>query len=95
MFDEALFQNYTGFGDYNTFLTNVRHWTGSTDGLQIVSQSSLTVDPRTIIETSGKARMISIDGGHTAECACSDMHFSEAILHPKGVAVVDDFFNVA
>jgi hypothetical protein len=95
VFDELLNLDHSGFGEFQTFVANVKQWTGSIDGIQVIKQSSLSVDPSTVINLSGKARMISVDGGHTAECASNDMMLAQSVLHPYGIAIVDDFFNVS
>lgn len=41
----------------------------------------------------GKARIFSIDGGHTAESTFDDMKKSYSCLEYGGVMIIDDFFN--
>ena len=82
----------SGHGDRETFLQNVRQWTGLTD-VNIIQSSSLDVRPDQIINTVGPCRLVSIDGGHTEECSHSDLHLIEAVLIERGVAILDDFYN--
>lgn len=42
---------------------------------------------------SGPLRLISIDGGHTAETTAHDLATAESALHPGGVIVLDDCFH--
>ncbi len=39
------------------------------------------------------ARLISIDGGHTVDVVCHDLHLSTDILKDGGVIIMDDIFN--
>ena len=41
----------------------------------------------------GKLRIVSVDGGHTAEIAAHDLAVAEAALAEGGIIVVDDVFN--
>ena len=82
----------SGQGDRETFLQNVRQWTGLTD-VNIIQSSSLDVRPEQIINTVGPCRLVSIDGGHTEECSHNDLHLVEAVLIERGVAILDDFYN--
>jgi hypothetical protein len=37
--------------------------------------------------------LFSVDGGHTYECALSDLQLADAVLAERGVVILDDFFN--
>lgn len=82
----------SGFGDRDTFLRNVRHWTGDAD-ITTIQSSSLDVKPADIIEAVGQCRLVSIDGGHTEEIAYNDLQLIETVLTERGVVILDDFFN--
>ena len=84
--------DHSGHGGREQFLQNVSRWTGDTD-VDIIQSSSLDVRPDQIIRTVGPCRLVSIDGGHTEECALSDLQLIEAVLVERGVAILDDFFN--
>jgi len=82
----------SGAGDEARFRANVARWAGREDVLTI-TDSSLNVRADQLLSAAGPVRMISIDGGHTAECAENDLKLAEAVLREDGVAVLDDVFN--
>ncbi|MGH7046840.1 MAG: class I SAM-dependent methyltransferase [Stellaceae bacterium] len=85
----------SGRGDRERFLQNVRVFSGREQDILIIPKSSLTVTPGEIVEKLGPARLISIDGGHTAECTVNDLRLAEASLHNRGVVILDDYFNAS
>ena len=42
---------------------------------------------------SGVARFIHIDGEHDIDCLASDLELAHAVLHPKGLIVLDDMLH--
>ena len=83
----------SGRGDREIFLANIRQWRGQCDDISIIARSSLEVTPDDIVSQCGKARLVSIDGGHTEECVLNDLMLIQQILTDHGVAVIDDYFS--
>lgn len=83
----------SGAGDREIFLAHAQRWLGNTARLQVLQRSSLEVRPEDILQHSGPVRMASIDGGHTEECVINDLMLIQSVLAPKGVVILDDFFN--
>lgn len=83
----------SGRGDRDKFLSNFEVWAGAPSDVIIISRSSLDVRPKDILSTCGHARLVSIDGGHTEECAMNDLRLIESVLTETGIVVLDDYFN--
>jgi len=83
----------SGRGDQTIFLDNIKRWRGDTDDVTIFARSSLDVSAQDIIGAVGTLRLLSIDGGHTEECAFNDICLAERVLHDHGVAILDDVFH--
>lgn len=93
VFDRAeLNEDRSGAGDERRFRCNTVRWAGR-DDVHVIADSSLNVRPAQVLETCGRVRMISVDGGHTARCAENDLKLGEALLRDDGVAILDDVFN--
>ncbi|MCG5432464.1 class I SAM-dependent methyltransferase [Mycobacterium sp. MYCO198283] len=83
----------SGEGDRTRFLANVARWS-DTDGLVVHQGDSTLLAPPQLRELAGgPVRIISVDGGHTAETVHSDLRLAEATLADGGVVVADDVFN--
>ncbi len=94
VFDQqALNLDRSGKGDYQVFRRNVERWGGNWGKLNIITKSSLEVQPQEIEIHSGPLRMFSIDGGHTAQCVVNDLALAQATLHPLGIVILDDVYN--
>lgn len=91
--DQHLNTDRSGRGNKNKFLKNIRAAGGDLSKVSIIQKSSLDVTPEEILAVGGPVTVFSVDGGHTAECALNDLRLAEASLHPKGVVILDDFFN--
>jgi hypothetical protein len=91
--EQRLNPGRSGKGDRAIFLANVRRWAGSDAQILCISRSSLDVHPDDILAGCGRVRLLSIDGGHTAECVLNDLLLADAVLQDGGVAVIDDYFN--
>jgi hypothetical protein len=83
----------SGWGDRATFIRNVTNWAGNAEDIVIFEKSSLEVRSSEILRACGRSRLLSIDGGHTAECVYNDLRLAETIMHNYGVVILDDFFN--
>jgi hypothetical protein len=90
--DQHLNLDRSGRGNLGKFKANVEKWSGL-DSLQIIQKSSLDVGPAELVEHAGAFRLFSVDGGHTEECAYSDLRLAEAVLSPGGMIILDDFSN--
>jgi Methyltransferase domain len=82
----------SGNGDLYILRANLRKWAGS-DDIEIIQNSSLEVRPADIVARSGRCRLFSIDGGHTAACTLNDLRLADASLADNGVVILDDYFN--
>jgi hypothetical protein len=91
--DQHLNTDKSGRGDRDRFLGNLKRWGGDPSKVAILQKSSLEVTPEEILSVAGPVSVFSVDGGHTVECALNDLRLAEASLDPKGVVVLDDFFN--
>ncbi len=83
----------SGVGDKSLFLANVARWGGDVSDIVVMQRSSMDVRPQQILDAVGACRLVSIDGGHTAECTLNDLTLVEGILQERGMVVIDDCFN--
>ncbi|HEV2069231.1 MAG TPA: class I SAM-dependent methyltransferase [Acidimicrobiales bacterium] len=83
----------SGRGDESAFRANLRRHAGGTDGLEVFACSSLQLTPKMIFERCGRARFVSIDGGHTETCTLNDLRLAEEVLADDGLVLIDDYFN--
>ena len=91
--DQHLNVDRSGHGDRSRFIDNVIRWGGNPAAIDILQKSSLSVSEDEILARVGRTVLFSIDGGHTEECAFHDLKLADAVLHPQGVVILDDFFN--
>lgn len=91
--DQHLNVDASGKGDYAQFRKNLARWTDAPDRIEIFKGSSLELDPAAVVAACGRARLMSVDGGHTEECTRNDLEIGEAVSQPYGVVVIDDYFN--
>lgn len=90
--DQKLNVDASGRGDEDRFRANVRRW-ASMQNVKIIRASSLNVTARDILSRVGPCRLLSIDGGHTAQCTLNDLHLAEHTVTEFGVVILDDYFN--
>ena len=83
----------SGRGDRDRFEGNIQRWAPGGGKVTVFERSSLDISPSEILDAVGPCRLVSVDGGHTAECAFSDLKLAEAVLSDGGVAILDDYFN--
>jgi hypothetical protein len=83
----------SGKGDRNRFIQNLRVFSARERDVLIISKSSFDVLPGDIVERLGPVRLVSIDGGHTAECTKNDLQLAAAMMDNRGIAILDDYFN--
>ena len=84
----------SGLGSESIFLDNLARY-AEASRLHLIKDTSLNIDPEAMIEAVGRARLVSIDGGHTAEITRNDMEKCEAFLADDGIVIIDDYFNPA
>lgn len=68
---------------------------GSTDGLRLVTASSLDFTVESLLDLLGgrKPSFISVDGDHSAGAVRSDLYLVQDVLGEGGVIALDDFLN--
>lgn len=91
--DQSLNVDGSGHGDRQILEDNLKRWCGSAQNVSIIAKSSLDVTPDELLATCGRVRLVSIDGGHTAECTYNDLKLIEAVAHDYVVVALDDYFN--
>ena len=80
----------SGLGDLQRFHRNLSRWRCAPPVIH--AGDSTQLKPADIPEMAD-ARLFSVDGGHTAGIAASDMALAEDCLTPGGVVIADDVFN--
>jgi hypothetical protein len=83
----------SGRGNEAIFTRNLERHAGTRDRLDLFPCDSNTLAPSEIEARTGRCRMISIDGGHTAATTENDLRLAEDLLMEGGIAVLDDYFN--
>jgi hypothetical protein len=91
--DQVLNVDASGNGDLAKFRANIALWADE-DGLVVHQGDSTALDAATLRDLAGgPLRMLSVDGGHTADTVLSDLRLAEAVLLDGGVVIADDVFN--
>jgi hypothetical protein len=90
--DQQLNIDGSGGGDERQFRANLERW-ASTLNVEIIRGSSLNVTTSEVVSKVGRCRLLSIDGGHTAQCTLNDLRLAEQVVADFGVAILDDYFN--
>jgi hypothetical protein len=85
----------SGAGDLGKLRANLaRHADATMRRLVVYQGDSVNLDGATLKNLArGAYRLISIDGGHTAEITAHDLATAEESLAPGGVIILDDCFN--
>jgi hypothetical protein len=83
----------SGRGNEAVLDANIARFCGPTEGLVKLRGSSLALDNAALRAGGRPLRLLSIDGGHTEECAFNDLRLADAALSDGGIAIVDDYFN--
>jgi hypothetical protein len=91
--DQHLNVDLSGSGDIEVFHRNlVRH--ADADRLVLHQGNSLDLAPADLVRLAdGPLRLISVDGGHTAEITQNDLGVADGALAEGGIIMVDDLFN--
>jgi len=91
--DQHLNVDLSGSGDLRKFRRNLERHADSSR-LVLHQGSSLDLAATDLIRLgNGRLRMISVDGGHTAEITAHDLAIASEALAEGGIIVVDDVFN--
>lgn len=91
--DQAQNVDGSGRGNEAIFLGNVVRHAGGSDRVEIYACDSNTLEPDDIGSRAGPCRLISVDGGHTADTTENDLRLADALLIEGGVCILDDYFN--
>lgn len=89
--------DHSGKGDSTVFARNVREWLGDTRALRLLHADSRCLTAEAIVAAADgiRARLFSVDGGHTARYLVNDLCLAEKSITSEGLIIVDDFFNPA
>jgi hypothetical protein len=91
--DQHLNVDRSGSGDLARFRHNLTLY-ADTDRLVLHQGNSLEVGGADLMRlAAGPLRMISVDGGHTADITAHDLATADAALADGGIIVLDDVFN--
>jgi hypothetical protein len=92
--DQHLNVDSSGSGNRAVFESNLRQWDPRAADVRVEKADSWTLDGPKLEELAGgPLRLISVDGGHTAELTVHDLTTACDALTPGGVVVLDDCFN--
>lgn len=83
----------SGCGDEARFRETLELLGISAGDVTVLQRDSQTLASDELREVCGPVRLFSIDGGHTPEITRADLRLADAVLHERGVVVLDDVFN--
>lgn len=85
--------DHSGEGDLEIFKRNLqRH--ADAGRLVLYEGDSTKLEPQQLVEMGGgQLRLVSIDGGHTANITAHDLYVCEGALVQGGIIILDDCFN--
>ena len=83
----------SGRGSLAAFKGHLKRWSRDPSATQIVSGDSTRLAHTEFARSVPPVRLFSLDGGHTAAHAASDLRFAERVVTNGGVVFVDDIFN--
>jgi hypothetical protein len=92
--DQHLNVDSSGRGDRAVLEKNLGQWDPTATQVRIEKADSTTVTGATLTDwAGGPLRLVSVDGGHTAELTKHDLSTACDALAPGGVVILDDCFN--
>lgn len=92
--NQALNIDKSGHGQLAVLQTNIARHAIVPDRITILGgDSTANSTRRNLLAREQEFRLISIDGGHTAGHAASDLRLAEALVAPGAGVILDDFFN--
>ena len=80
----------SGCGSEDIFFRNLDACLPSTEFLTVIKKPSSALTGQ---DTTDNCRIFVIDGGHTAEETLSDLETARRALAPRGLIMIDDYFN--
>ena len=87
----------SGFGidTFSIFNANVKKYARNSEALRICQGDSMVLRPQELLSLSPQNgfRLISVDGGHTAEHVMNDLTLAASIINGGGVVFLDDFHS--
>ncbi|HET6908279.1 MAG TPA: class I SAM-dependent methyltransferase [Mycobacteriales bacterium] len=84
----------SGRADRAVFEANLRRWHRGSDGVVVHQADSSTMGGADLAALArGRCRLVSVDGGHTADLTEHDLETAADALSDGGVIILDDCFN--
>ena len=90
--EQTLNVDRSGRGNREIFLHNCRRF-GDPDRISVIADSSENVSAEQILSKTGRVRLFSVDGGHTAHLTLNDLNLAQDCLADGGIVILDDYFN--
>ncbi|RJF89118.1 class I SAM-dependent methyltransferase [Oleomonas cavernae] len=85
----------SGEGDEAAFARNMARFQVDAARVDTFRGNSMDLKwPMVEGKVGARARLFSVDGGHTEEVAANDLRLADDGLHERGVVILDDYFNV-
>lgn len=93
--DQNLNIDKSGSGDRQLFENNLQIYDKFRGrNVRTLTGDSTVTKPETLLNAAGHSfKIVSIDGGHTAEHTISDLELAASIVTPGGFVMVDDILN--
>ncbi len=83
----------SGRGDEARFISNLDRHAGGHDAVEIFACDSNALTAEEVTSRAGICRIVSIDGGHTADTTENDLRLCADLLAEGGIAIIDDYFH--
>ncbi|MGD9616851.1 MAG: class I SAM-dependent methyltransferase [Alphaproteobacteria bacterium] len=99
--NQELNVDHSGEGNYARFIANFDKFDGrrrklvvhAIDSLRLAGRDLLKPDCPPAASVNRSFRLFSVDGSHTRGHTINDIEVAFGVLRPKGVVIVDDFYN--
>jgi hypothetical protein len=92
--DQALNIDKSGHGQHAVLQANIARHAMAPGRITIMKgDSTAPATRRDLLALGQEFRLISVDGGHTAGHAASDLRLAEDLAAPAAGVILDDFFN--
>lgn len=87
--------DYYGKSQEGIFRSNVEKYLGNDLNIIVKRIDSMTLSHARLMDDlqGEKARMFSVDGGHSVQCTVNDMLLAQDVLTHGGIIIIDDYFN--
>jgi len=84
----------SGRADRAAFEANLHRWQRGAIGVVVHQADSMTISGADVTKLAGgPCRLVSVDGGHTADLTEHDLETSADALSDGGIVILDDCFN--